>query len=67
MAYDRAPAALTERQLRRGVFRSIVDLQTAIHCYIVEHNAEPRPFVWTADPERVLAAIGRGKQMLESV
>jgi transposase len=60
-------AALTKRQLRRGVFCSIVDLQAAIHRYIAEHNAEPKPFVWTADPERVLAAINRGKQALESV
>ena len=40
-------AALTKRRLRRGVFRSIVDLQAAIHRYIAEHNAEPKPFVWT--------------------
>jgi hypothetical protein len=38
------------------VFRSIVDLQTAIKRSIAEHNGEPKPFVWTADPERVLAA-----------
>jgi transposase len=55
-------AALTKRRLRRGVFRSIVDLQTAIKRYMAEHNGEPKPFVWTADPERVLAAIRRGKQ-----
>ena len=55
-------AALTKRRLRRGVFRSIVDLQTAIKRYIAEHNGKPKPFVWTADPERVLAAIRRGKQ-----
>ena len=59
-------AVLTKRRLRRGVFRSIVDLQAAIHRYIAEHNSEPKPFVWTADPERVLAAINRGKQALES-
>ena len=57
---------LTKRRLRRGVFGSIVDLQAAIHRYIAEHNTEPKPFVWTADPDRVLAAINRGKQALES-
>ena len=60
-------ASLTKRRLKRGVFRSVVDLQAAINRYISEHNAEPKTFVWTADPERVLAAIGRGKQALESV
>jgi transposase len=59
-------AALTKRRLKRRVFRSIMDLQTAIHRYITEHNTGPKPFVWTADPERVLAAINRGKQALES-
>ena len=60
-------ASLTKRRLRRGVFRSVVDLQAAINRYISEHNAEPKPFVWTADPERVLAAISRGNQALESI
>src|SRR5687767_9813819 len=59
-------AALTKRRLRRGVFRSIVDLQAAIKRYIAEHNTEPKPFVWTADPDRVLAAINRGKRAFES-
>src|SRR5215203_3786661 len=59
-------AVLTKRRLRRGVFRSIGDLQAAINRSIAEHNTEPKPFVWTADPDRVLAAINRGKQALES-
>ena len=49
------------------MFRSIVDLHAAIHRYIVERNAEPKPFVWSADPDRVLAAINRGKQALKEV
>ena len=60
-------AALTKRRLRRGFFRTIVDLQAAIHRSIAEHNTEPKPFAWTADPDRVLAAINRGKEALESV
>lgn len=58
-------AALTKWRLKRGVFRSIVDLQAAISRYIAEHNIEPKPFVWTADPDRILDAINRGKQALE--
>jgi transposase len=60
-------AKLTKRRLKRGVFRSIVDLQEAINRFIVETNASPKPFVWTADPNRVLAAVTRGKQALESI
>jgi hypothetical protein len=48
------------------MFRSIIDLQATIPRYIADHNPEPTPFVWTADPKRVLAAIKRGKQALES-
>ena len=36
-------SALSRRRLKRGVFRSIVDLQAAIHRYIAEHNADPKP------------------------
>ena len=32
-----------------------------------ETNANPKPFVWTLDPERLLAAVKRGKQALKSV
>jgi transposase len=60
-------ATLTKRRLKRGVFRSITDLQAAINRFLDEHNERPKPFVWKADPVRVLAAIERGKQALESL
>src|ERR1700726_2224482 len=60
-------AKLTRRRLKRGVFRSVVDLQVAINRFVAETNADPKPFVWTADPKRVLAAVKRGKQALESL
>ena len=60
-------AKLTRRRLKRGVFRSVVDLQGAINRFVEETNADPKPFIWTADPNRVLAAVKRGKQTLESL
>ncbi len=60
-------AILTKRRLKRGIFKGVVDLQAAINRYVEEHNDDPKPFVWTADPIRVLAAINRGKQALESL
>ena len=60
-------AKLTRRRLKRGVFRSVIDLQAAINRFVEETNADPKPFVWTADPNRVLVAVKRGKQMLESL
>ena len=60
-------AKLTRRRLKRGVFRSLVDLQVAINRFLAETNSTPKPFVWTADPKRVLAAVKRGKEALESI
>jgi hypothetical protein len=58
--------ALTRRRLQRGAFRSLVDLQAAINRYLAEHNQRPKPFVWTADPDRILDKLRRGYQALES-
>ena len=58
---------LTRRRLRRGVFRSVVDLQAAINHSIEDHNAQPKPFVWTADPEMILDKVARWTQALASV
>lgn len=60
-------AKLTRRRLKRGVFRSVVELQTAINRFIDENNDAPKPFVWTADPNRILASVKRGQQALESI
>ena len=60
-------AKLTRRQLKYGVFHSIVDLQAAINRFIKEHNEEPRPFAWKADPDKIIAAVRRGHQTLESI
>ena len=50
-------SALTRRRLRRGVFRSIVDLRAAINRYLAERNADPKPFTWTATPASILAKL----------
>jgi transposase len=50
-------SALTRRRIRRGTFSSIVDLQAAINRYLAEHNADPKPFVWTATPASIIAKL----------
>src|SRR5207237_1295616 len=60
-------AKLTKRRLKRGVFISVVDLQIAINRFVVEHNAEPKPFTWTADPNKIIQAVRRGHQVLDSI
>jgi hypothetical protein len=53
--------------LKRGVFKGVVDLQAAINRFVADHNQEPRPFVWTADPDKIIAAAARGHQVLASI
>jgi hypothetical protein len=50
---------MTRQRIRRGVFRSIADLQAAINAYLAEHNANPKPFVWTKTAEVILAKLDR--------
>jgi hypothetical protein len=62
-------AKLTRRRLKRGVFKGIADLQAAINRFLQETNANanPKPFVWTADPDAIIEKVRRGKQLLESI
>lgn len=60
-------AKLTKRRLKRGVFRSVVDLQSAINDFVKENNNDPKPFKWTADPNKIIAAVKRGHQVLDSL
>ena len=54
-------------RLKRGVFRSVVDLQAAINRFVAETNADPKPFTWTANPDKIIAAVKRGNQVLDSI
>lgn len=61
-------AKLSKRRLKRGVFHSLIDLQAAIKRFIDAHNRiDAKPFVWRADPDRIIAARKRGFQALESI
>ena len=60
-------AKLTKRRLQRGVFHSLVALQAAINRFVETHNHEPKPFVWKADPNAIIAAAKRGYQALDSI
>src|SRR5215213_349225 len=60
-------AKLAKRRLRRGVFHSVIDLQAAINGFLAEHNEQPKPFTWTADPDKIIAAVKRGHQALDSL
>lgn len=50
---------ITMKRIRRGAFRSVPQLERAIHDYLEEHNQNPHPFVWTADADLILRKVGR--------
>jgi transposase len=55
-------AELTMKQIRRGTFRSVPQLKTAIQEFIDAHQANPKPFVWTKSADEILASIARFAQ-----
>jgi transposase len=58
---------LTQRRLRRGVFRSVAQLEQAIHDYVAHHNAAPKPFVWTKDPWDILQRVVNARKALYKI
>lgn len=48
---------ITERRIRRGVFRSVRELEDAIGSYLEDHNEKPKPFIWTATAELIFSKI----------
>jgi hypothetical protein len=52
--------------LQRGVFRSLVNLRVAVNRFLGEYNQKPKPFVWTADPDRIIKNVNRGYQAIAS-
>jgi transposase len=60
-------AKLTKKRLKRGVFRSLRELKDAIHRFLDDTNANPKPFTWTKDPNKIIAAVKRGHQVLDSI
>ena len=54
---ERLFAELTQKRIRRGVFRSVLELINAIDEYLDKHNSHPKPFVWTKTAENILAKL----------
>ena len=58
---------LTTRRIRRDSFGSVEALIRTIEAYIAHHNADPRPFVWTADLKDILPKIVRAHAALDTI
>jgi len=50
---------ITQKQIRRGSFRSTRELEGAIRRYLETYNQDPRPFVWTKSADRILESLRR--------
>jgi hypothetical protein len=52
---------ITDKQIRRGLFCSVKDLENKIMAFIDAHNIDPKPFVWTKTTEAILEKVERAK------
>jgi len=56
---------ITDKRIRRGVFKSVEQLTAAIQAYIDDQNNDPKPFVWAAKAQEILAKVARAKNALD--
>jgi len=64
---ERFSGALRRNASDAVSFKSVTELETAIQEYLDHHNADPKPFIWTASATAILEKVARGRQVLESV
>lgn len=57
---------ITDRRLRRGVFRNVPDVIDAIADYIGHHNENPKPFIWTKKASDILAKVIRARRTVDN-
>src|SRR3974377_640087 len=57
----------TKNPLNLAVCRPLEELKHAIHHFLDDINANPMPFPWTKDPNKIIAAVKRGHQVLDSI
>jgi putative transposase len=50
---------ITQQAIRRGTFTSVRELVAKMQQYIDNYNRHPRPFIWTATADSILAKIKR--------
>jgi transposase len=58
---------LTQKRVRRGCFASVPELIAAIDEFLAAWNLEPKPLVWTATVESIVAKLRRCRQTLEQI
>ena len=64
---ERFFAEITGKRIRRGIFRSVAELEEAIDDYLLRHNACAKPYVWTRSAPEILAKERRALDKLEAI
>lgn len=64
---ERFFAEITRKRIRRGAFASVAELETAIEDYLLRHNADPKPFVWTKSADVILKKERRALDALAAI
>jgi transposase len=64
---ERFFAEISGKRIRRGAFKSVAELEAAIHDYLAKHNAAPKPFVWTKTADAILEKCARARAALDAV
>ena len=64
---ERFFAEITRNAIRRGVFKSVPELEATIDDYLAKHNQNPEPFVWTATAQDIIEKVDRARQALSQV
>jgi transposase len=58
---------LTDKRLRRGIFTSVAELTEAIATWAAHWNTDPKPFIWKATTQDVIAKVQRGRTTLHQI
>lgn len=58
---------LSEHRLKRGIFKSVADLEEAVGSYVKHHNENPKPYIWTASATDILAKVKRAQRKLDNL
>ncbi len=59
-------AEITRKRIRRGIFRSLHELERAIRDYIRANNKAPQPFQWVATANKIIKKVSKYKRTLET-
>ena len=64
---ERFFAEITARRIRRGSYSSVDDLEAAIYDYLLQHNAKPKPFVWSKTADDIITRERRALNALDEI